>query len=417
MASEWKDVLIQDIAERVAMGPFGSDIKTDNFVESGVPIIRGGNLTTGRFNGDSFVYLTEEKANQLSSANAFPGDIIFTHRGTLGQVGLIPNAPFNRYIVSQSQMKLACNKKLADPAFIYYFFKSPQGQQALLMNTSQTGVPAISRPVTSLKAISLLLPPLPEQKRIAHILGSLDDKIELNRKMNETLEELARAIFKSWFVDFDPVLAKSEGRHPEGMDAETAKLFPASFVDSEMGRIPKGWKTGKISDLAVITSGKRPPERVDIPTSEISVPLFGGGGIMAFTRTPLYAEAILLTGRVGTLGKIFRVCDPCWASDNTLVLLSHSPFYYEYVFFCLKQIDFESLNRGSTQPLVTQGDLQKQTIIVPSEFCFVAFSKIISTIFEKVAGNSSESKQLSLIRDSLLPHLFSGELVIPTKGI
>ena len=128
------------------MGPFGSDIKTENFVPRGVPVIRGNNLTSGRFNATEFAYLTEEKATQLKNSNAFPGDLVFTHRGTLGQIGLIPDNAFPRYVVSQSQMLLSCNRTMADPLFLYYFFKSPTGQHQLLANTSQTGVPAISRP-------------------------------------------------------------------------------------------------------------------------------------------------------------------------------------------------------------------------------------------------------------------------------
>ena len=160
MTGEWKEVTVEEIASKIAMGPFGSDIKTDNFVPSGVPVIRGGNLTSGRFHAEGFAFLTEEKADELANANAFPGDIVFTHRGTLGQVGLIPDGPFKRYVVSQSQMMLRCDLRSANPAFIYYFFRSPAGQHALLMNTSQTGVPAISRPITSLKGIRLSLPPL-----------------------------------------------------------------------------------------------------------------------------------------------------------------------------------------------------------------------------------------------------------------
>ena len=112
MEREWQNVTIEEIASRIAMGPFGSDIKTDNFVLAGVPVIRGGNLTSGRFHGSDFVFLTEQKADELENANAFPGDLVFTHRGTLGQVGLIPAEPFKRYIVSQSQMKLTCNPEL-----------------------------------------------------------------------------------------------------------------------------------------------------------------------------------------------------------------------------------------------------------------------------------------------------------------
>ena len=249
MGAKWKDVSIEEIATKIAMGPFGSDIKTDNFVPAGVPIIRGGNLTSGRFHGEGFVFLTEEKANELLNSNAFPSDIVFTHRGTLGQVGLVPDSPFKRYVVSQSQMKLSCDRKLADPLFIYYFFKSPVGQHALLLNTSQTGVPAISRPVTSLKSIRLSLPPLPEQNTIAQILGTLDDKIELNRRMNATLEAMARALFQSWFVDFDPVRAKLDGRKPAGLDSATAALFPAHFQDSMLGHIPQGWEAKPMSEV------------------------------------------------------------------------------------------------------------------------------------------------------------------------
>lgn len=155
----WRIVQIEDIAARVAMGPFGSRITTDNFFASGVPVIRGSNLVAG-FNENEFVYVTSEKADELRSANAFPEDIVFTHRGTLDQVGFIPkSAAHPRYVVSQSQMLLSVDKSKVSPKFIYRFFHSPSGQQALLANTNTTGVPAIARPSTSLKAIQLVIPP------------------------------------------------------------------------------------------------------------------------------------------------------------------------------------------------------------------------------------------------------------------
>jgi type I restriction enzyme S subunit len=154
----WDVSNIGIVAQRIAMGPFGSDIKTDNFVSDGVPVIRGGNLTEGFVDRD-FVFLTEAKADQLANANAFPGDIVITHRGTLGQVGLIPRkSRYERYVVSQSQMLIRPNAAMLKSQFLYRFLTSSAGQHELLANRSQTGVPAISRPTTSLKAIPLVVP-------------------------------------------------------------------------------------------------------------------------------------------------------------------------------------------------------------------------------------------------------------------
>lgn len=165
----WRKVTINDIKANVpnaiAIGPFGSNIKADNFVSCGVPVIRGINLTEGRFREQDFVFVTKRKADELHSANAFPGDIVFTHRGTIGQVSIIPkDGKYSRYIISQSQMKLTCNTTKVDPLFIYYFFRSPQGQNSLLINTCTTGVRAIAQPLTSLKRISIMLPPLPNKE-------------------------------------------------------------------------------------------------------------------------------------------------------------------------------------------------------------------------------------------------------------
>jgi type I restriction enzyme S subunit len=154
----WEVKTIGALAERIAMGPFGSDIKAENFVAQGVPVIRGGNLTDG-FVDEGYVYLTAAKADQLSNANAFPGDIVITHRGTLGQVGLIPRKSRHaRYVVSQSQMLVRPRLEDLPPHFLYVFLTSTAGQHELLANRSQTGVPAISRPTTSVKAMRIVVP-------------------------------------------------------------------------------------------------------------------------------------------------------------------------------------------------------------------------------------------------------------------
>lgn len=186
----WRLVRIGELASRVSMGPFGSRITRDNFVDNGVPVIRGTNLVNG-FNEDNFVYLTENKADELKSANAFPGDLVFTHRGTLGQVGLIPlGSRYPRYVVSQSQMLLSVDHSEASPEFLYRFFCSHQGQQALLANTNTTGVPAIARPSTSLKAIQLVLPPREISNRFDEIACPLAAKQYLNNQESRTLSSI-----------------------------------------------------------------------------------------------------------------------------------------------------------------------------------------------------------------------------------
>jgi type I restriction enzyme S subunit len=154
----WNVANVGDLCTRVSMGPFGSNIKTENFVPTGVPVIRGGNLKAG-FLDEDFVYVTEAKASELRNSVAYPGDIVITHRGTLGQVGLIPlNSCFDRYVVSQSQMLLSVDKASASPIALYLFLTSLDGQQRLLANANQTGVPAIARPTASVKAIKTIVP-------------------------------------------------------------------------------------------------------------------------------------------------------------------------------------------------------------------------------------------------------------------
>jgi type I restriction enzyme S subunit len=243
MVGEWREVRIEEIAERVAMGPFGSSIKVETFVPDGVPIISGQHLHGLKVNDSvGYNFITPEHAERLKNANVQRGDVIFTHAGNIGQVAYIPDdSRYDRYVVSQRQFYMRCDRSKVLPEFVVLYFKTTEGQHKLLANTAQVGVPSIAQPVTYLRTIEIPLPPLPEQRAIAHILGTLDDKIELNRKMNETLDAIARAIFKSWFIDFAPVRAKAEGRDP-GLPKEIADLFPDSFEDSELGEIPRGWR-------------------------------------------------------------------------------------------------------------------------------------------------------------------------------
>jgi len=261
----------------------------------------------------------------------------------------------------------------------------------------------------------LRIPPIAEQKAIAHTLGTLDDKIELNRKMNETLEQMARAIFKSWFIDFEPVRAKVEGRWKKGqslpgLPAHLYDLFPDRLVDSELGQIPEGWRVGRLTDLAEVTSGKRPNKVYLEPQPYALVPLWGGNGPMGYVSEPLYSTPILLTGRVGTLSSVFRTATPCWPSDNTLVVIARAEISLEFLYFQMKSFDYDALNRGSTQPLLTQTDLSQQGVLLSRDSLLGEFHKQVSTYFARMDEAINESLTLTALRDTLLPKLIRGEI-------
>ena len=278
---------------------------------------------------------------------------------------------------------------ISNNLFIYYLSQYSKFKNAAVK--SMVGSSGRQRAqVDVLKNLAFNLPGLTEQKRIADFLSSLDDKIELNRQINDNLEQQAQALFKSWFVDFEPF-----------KDGE--------FVDSELGMIPKGWKIGTLGDIADVSSGKRPPMKQSEMTPDINIPLIGASSVMGFTNEVLYNKAILVIGRVGTHGIVQRFNTPCWPSDNTLVI---ETTFYEYVNQILRVIDYKSLNRGSTQPLITQTDLKNQMVLIPNEKVLCDYNEIASKAMIKFDFNLSEINHLVTIRDTLLPRLMSGELKI-----
>jgi type I restriction enzyme, S subunit len=196
---EWVEASIEEIAvpDGVAGGPFGSELVRSDYVPWGIPVIRGANLGDfdRRFDATEFVYVSSEKAYALARNLAVPGDVVVTQRGTLGQVGIVPDIGFDRFVISQSQMRVRCDPKKADPCFVYYWLRLPDTIRYIESNAVAAGVPHIN--LGFFRSMRLQLPSLHEQRAIACILGTLDDKIELNRRTNETLEAMARGLFKS----------------------------------------------------------------------------------------------------------------------------------------------------------------------------------------------------------------------------
>ena len=258
MNAEWPEAMVRALAAPVRNalvgGPFGSNLVSRDYVDRGVPVIRGQNMGRRWISGE-FAYVTEAKADSLSANLARPRDVIFTQRGTLGQVSVVPDDEFERYLVSQSQMKLTVDRNRVDPMFVYYAFSTNRLRAYIRQSAIQTGVPHINLRI--LRGTPVPLPPLPEQRAIAHILGTLDDKIELNRRMNATLDAMTQELFESWFVDFNPSRAKAS-RRVQKVSESISKLFPDSFENSSLGDIPRGWHTKPISEIATVVGGTTP---------------------------------------------------------------------------------------------------------------------------------------------------------------
>ncbi len=395
-------------------------------------MIRGQNMGVGRWVDGEFVFVSPEKAESLSGNLAKPGDLIFTQRGTLGQVAKVPRGQFDRYLISQSQMKLTVDESKADGLFLYYLFSSSEQQDYIQRNAIQTGVPHTNLGI--LRNTPLLLPSLAEQRAIAHILGTLDDKIELNRRMNETLESMARAIFKSWFVDFHPVKRNQARKRDQTATSSEAlakedALFPGSFEDSPLGKIPKGWRVGKMSELISLSrEALNPRDSPDEAFDHYSIPAFDEGHWPKEEKGEQIKSNKLVVRRNSVLlsklnPRIPRVWLPTVtaagrsiASTEFLVALPHEPFGREYIYglFTSQNIleVFETLVTGTSgsHQRVQAESMLATGVIVPTADCVQCFARTVGPLYTEAAANISESRTLAAIRDALLPRLISGEI-------
>ena len=415
MSGDWSTSTIEDIAEKVAMGPFGSSIKVDTFVPKGVPVISGQHLHGFRLDDSpGFNFISDEHSQQLANANVTHGDIVLTHRGTIGQVAYIPeDSQFDRYVVSQSQFYIRCDRSKAIPEFVSLYFKSPQGQHQLLANASQVGVPSIAQPVTYLRTIAIPLPPLPGQRAIAHVLGKLDDKIELNRRMNETLESMARALFKSWFVDFDPVRAKMDdrwrpGESLPGLPAHLYDLFPDRLVDSELGPTPEGWEVKALGDVMELAYGKtlKADER-----KGGSVPVYGSNGQIGKHDKSLVVGPGIVVGRKGNPGIVTWAHTDFYPIDTAFyVVPNDESMSLLFLFFALAAQDLPSVSADSAVPGLNRNLAYMNTQLVPDKRIMGAFHESASGIFKRICDLQEENRSLAEQRDALLPRLVSGEL-------
>ena len=424
-ARDWPTATVEEIAEKVAMGPFGSSIKVETFVPDGIPIISGQHLRGFRVDdspGHNFI--THEHAQRLANSNVSRGDIIFTHAGNIGQVSYIPeDSKFERYIVSQRQFYMRCDTNRVIPEFVTLYFKSREGQHQLLANTSQVGVPSISRPVSYLRTIVVPVPALPEQRRIAHILGTLDDKIELNRRVNETLEEMARAIFKDWFVDFGPVRAKMDGRDAY-LPEEIWRLFPDRLVDSELGEVPEGWGIGRLGDVTQERRYSVTPEQIKpgtpyiglqhMPRHRITLSEWVTADGLASAKLR-FAKGDVLFGRLRPyfhkvgVAPVDGVC-----STDIAVISPKQRNWFGFALGHASSSDFvnytDAGSTGTKMPRTSWKEMSRYPLVHPTRSVASAHDQTIRPMVDLMIASVHEATRLTESRDLLLPRLVSGEL-------
>jgi type I restriction enzyme, S subunit len=411
---------IAKIIDEISMGPFGSDIKVENFVDDGVPVLNGSNLTGFKLVEDGFRYVTPEKAKTFKKAIARRGDIVITHRGTLGQISYIPdNSKFEEYVISQSQFRVALNRKMVDPAFFVYFFHTSEGQKRLLANKCHVGVPALAQATTNFKLIEIPLPNINTQHEISSVLSSLDSKIEFNNCINAELEDMAKTLYDYWFVQFD---------FPD-KDGKPYKTSGGKMVwNKELKRaIPEGWKDGELKDIANITMGQSPPGESYNEDGKGMI-FFQGctdfgnrfPTVRKFTTQPTrYAKEgdILLSVRapVGTINIAKEDC----CIGRGLAALNSKDNCIAYLFgvmINLKQI-FDRRNvDGTTFGSITKDDLFSLKVVKPDKVTLKRYHEVINPAFEKQNKIELENLQLSELRDWLLPMLMNGQVTVGSSA-
>ncbi|MGV8125717.1 MAG: restriction endonuclease subunit S [Methanothrix sp.] len=367
---------------------------------------------------------SEECVTHLGAENgakfAPKGSILILVRGSMLHQR-IPIGITTRDVTFNQDVKAIVPYSDVLPEFLLYWLLSNESK--LLEMVEFTGIGAGKLSTDLLYNMEVKLPPLPEQRAIARILGTLDDKIELNRRMNETLEAIARTIFKSWFVDFDPVRAKAEGRESAGMDAETAALFPDSFEETEMGMVPKGWKLKSLDEIANFLNGlamqKFPPESEDfLPVIKIAELHRGntiGSDRASSNIDPRYIieDGDLLFSWSGSL-EVCIWCGGKGALNQHLFKVSSTEYPMWFLYFWLKEHlpEFQLIAAGKA---TTMGHIQRYHLSEAKAATSIAplierVNVIIEPLLNLIIKNNLESRSLSLIRDALLPRLLLGEI-------
>jgi type I restriction enzyme, S subunit len=345
-----------------------------------------------------------------------PRDILFSTVGSIARSCIVPESP--TFCIAQNVLGFRVDHSKADFRFVYYAINDRFFQHEVHGRTIETVQKSIK--VHDLKTCRIPCPPLPEQKAIASILGALDDKIELNRRMNETLESMARAIFKSWFVDFDPVRAKMDGQQPAGMNPETAALFPDSFEEQDGEMVPKGWALTTLGEVIEIFDSKRIPlSGREREQRQGTYPYHGAASVMDYVDDYLFDGIYILMGEDGSVVNkdgspvLQYVWGKFWVNNHAHVLRGTNGVSAEHLLLHLQGSTITPYVTGAVQPKLNQRNMKQIDFVLASPQVCEAFAEEIQPMFARVRSNSEESQTLANLRDTLLPKLLSGELRVP----
>jgi type I restriction enzyme S subunit len=371
----------------------------------GVPIVRVNNIRNGRIDTSDVMRVKADIESKFQRSRLRGGEVLLTLVGTLGEVAIVPDE-LRDWNVARAVGVIPVR---SDPGSLWV---SICLRSAFIQHCIRTWATTTVQATFNLRDLAKLpipIPPKGTREAIAAVLGALDDKIELNRRMNATLESMARALFQSWFVDFDPVRAKLDGRHPPNLDPAIAALFPDSFQDSELGHIPKGWGVGRLDDALVLQRG------FDLPATERThgkYPVMAASGVNGCHEKFMVKGPGVTTGRSGVLGKVFFIHGDFWPLNTSLWVKEFKRVSPAYAFHLLRGLDFEVFNAGSAVPTLNRNHVHNLRVVIPPKPVVEAFDVQVLRLMKQEQANEDQSRTLATLRDTLLPKLLSGKLIL-----
>ncbi len=390
----------------IQTGPFGSQLHASDYVPEGIPTIMPQNIGDNRVIQDGIARITPQDAERLARYRLREGDIVYSRRGDVERRALIRKRE-DGWLCGTGSLRVRLRNGNISPIYASYYLGHPAVRAWIVRHAIGATMPNLNTSIMA--AVPFVVPPKREQDAIAHVLSTLDDNIELNRRMNETLEAIAEGIFKSWFVDFDPVRAKAEGSDA-GLPKPLSDLFPDSFEDSELGEIPKGWRVENVGDIIELAYGKALKEDARRPGH---IPVFGSNGQVGWHDEKLVDGPGIVVGRKGNPGIVTWAPTDFFAIDTTFYVVPRNGLTSAYfLFYALRGQNLASLGADSAVPGLNRNLAYMSRMLVPVPAVVDAFDGCVRALFDGRTQNDEQSRTLAAQRDMLLPELISGKLRI-----